>query len=91
MWRAWVGFNASHSMQCCSAWSLAFSRWLTANSYFSYCSCSLSGWNALVALSQGWNQRAFHISISLVCLSWTLCYRGPSRRSSRRARSQACC
>jgi hypothetical protein len=51
MWRAWMGFNASHSMGLfCSAWFSVFSHWLTTNFFFSHHSSSLSGWQCLVVL-----------------------------------------
>jgi hypothetical protein len=51
MWRAWVGFNASHSVGLIlSAWFSVFSHWLTANSSSSHRSCSLSGWQCLLVL-----------------------------------------
>ena len=51
VWRCWVGFNASKAWDLfCSAWFSVFSRWPTANCSFSHRSCSLSGWQCLVAL-----------------------------------------
>jgi hypothetical protein len=44
MWRAWVGFNVSHSMRLILfGLVFGFLHWLTANFSFGHRSCSLSG------------------------------------------------